>query len=123
MRWVDRNVVGCIRRHPIASAGVFAIGFSLAADGPQIVLEGYRPTLAAWFVFVSSCSFFAFTLAAGRYVPLVELRRRTVRPLHLALFAAASTVPSSSPASAARSAGPSARPQPPSTSTTRSSCG
>ncbi len=54
--------------------------------------RGYRPTLAVWFVFVSSCPFFAFTLAAGRYLPLVELRRRAAPPLRLALFAAALTV-------------------------------
>jgi len=91
--WVDRSVVARVRRHPVVSAGVFAIGFSLAADSPQIVLEGYHPIFAAWFLFVSSCSFFAFTLAAGRYLPLIELRRRSVPAVHLALFAAALTVP------------------------------
>jgi len=62
---VDRAVLVRVRRHPVRAAVVFAVGFSLVSDSAQIVLDGYRPTLALWVLMVSSCSFFAFALVSA----------------------------------------------------------
>lgn len=93
VRWIDRRVVAWVRRHPVWAASVFAVSLSLVIDSSQILLEGYRPTIAVWVLMVSSCSFFAFELVAGRYLAVIELRRQDIPPTYVALFAAAVTVP------------------------------
>jgi hypothetical protein len=92
-RSTDRSVIAQVRRHPLWATGVFALGLSMFTDSPQIVLEGYRPALAIWFVAVSSCSVFAFTVIAGRYLHLVERPRRRPTSLVLAVVLVTLSVP------------------------------
>jgi hypothetical protein len=93
VRWIDGSVITQVRRHPLWATGVFALVLSLFGDSPQIVLEGYRPALAVWFVAVSSCSVFAFVVIAGRYLHLVERPRRRSTPLVYAIVVISVCVP------------------------------
>ena len=79
-RSIDRSLIARVRRHPLWATAAFAVALSLFTDSPQIVLEGYRPTLAVWFVAVSSCSVFAFVVIAARYLHLIEQPRRRSSP-------------------------------------------
>ena len=93
VRWTDRSVIAQVRRHPLRATGVFAVVLSMFSDGPQIILEGYRPALAIWFVAVSSCSVFALIVIASQYLHLVERPRRRSTPLVYAAVLATLSVP------------------------------
>jgi hypothetical protein len=91
--WAERSLIARVRRHPLWAAGMFAILVSLLSDSPQIVLERYRPAMAAWFLSVSCCALFAFVVIAARYLHLVEQPLRRSGPAVYALVLAALCVP------------------------------
>lgn len=68
---IDEQVFGRIRAHPLWTALLAAIALGLAAETPQIVLEGYQPELALLVFTVSACSFYAFVVVVGARLRLV----------------------------------------------------
>jgi hypothetical protein len=90
---LDRSLITFVRRRPLLATGAFGVALSLVTDGPHIVLEAYRPTLAIWFVAVSSCSVFAFLVIAARYLHLIERPQHRVSPVVYAVVLATLCVP------------------------------
>ncbi len=93
IRSIDRSLITHMRRHPLQAAGAFAVALSLVTDSPQVVLEGYRATLAIWFYAVGSCTDFAFLVIAARYLHLIERPQHRVSPSVYALVLTTLSVP------------------------------
>ncbi|HVC41596.1 MAG TPA: hypothetical protein VND54_06430 [Candidatus Saccharimonadales bacterium] len=72
--WVDRRVVGAIRRDPVISASGAALAFGLLLALNTLLREGPGP--AIWLdVLVGGSGMFAFLVAAGAYLGLVGADR------------------------------------------------
>src|ERR1019366_864594 len=70
IRWLDRRVVGAIRKDPVIAAGGPAVAFGLLLALNTLLREGVSP--AVWLdVVVGGAGMFAFLVSAGAYMGLV----------------------------------------------------
>ena len=91
VRWTDVQVVARVRAHPVAAAGLVAVVLALPFVIAKIVFEGYpAPLVLLSFVFVAA-TLFAFVVAVGAYLHVVE-RRQTPPPAWLFSVVVACTV-------------------------------
>jgi hypothetical protein len=77
LRWLDRQVVTLIRRHPLLTAATAAAGFGIAFAGAQAFGEGI-PLGQVFLIYfgVAAGAMYAFTVAGGTYLGLVRSDRR-----------------------------------------------
>lgn len=74
IRWLDRGVVGAIRKDPVIAAGGAAVAFGLLLALNTLLREGVSP--AVWLdVVVGGAGMFAFLVSAGAYMGLVGADR------------------------------------------------
>jgi hypothetical protein len=74
IRWLDRRVVGAIRKDPVIAAGGAAVAFGLLLALNTLLREGAGP--AVWLdVAVGGAGMFAFLVSAGAYMGLVGADR------------------------------------------------
>lgn len=78
VQFVDRRAIGPIRRHRIGAAATFSVGFGIAIDTPQVVIEQYSASFAIIYFTITTCSLFAFLMLSGSYFNLAG--RSAVRP-------------------------------------------
>lgn len=72
VRWADGFAGSRVRRHPLLAAAGCALLLGVVADSPQVVLEGYPPIFAAYFVGVTACGLYAFFALGGGYLDVVQ---------------------------------------------------
>lgn len=72
--WVDAAVVGRVRAHPVAAAGLLATILALPFVAAKIVLEGYSaPLVLLIFVFLVG-SLFVFVVLVGAFLRVIAPR-------------------------------------------------
>ncbi len=73
-RWVDVQVIGSVRAHPLAAAALLAVVLTLPETAAKTVLEGYPPALVLLVFAISTASLFALLVVAGAYLRVVAPR-------------------------------------------------
>lgn len=71
VRFVDTQVSGRVRRHPIAAGALLATALALPFTGAKVVFEGYPPLLVLLSFALPAAVLFAFVMLAGWLLRLV----------------------------------------------------
>jgi len=80
LRLIDTEVAHRIRRHRVATAALLSVTFGLAIAAAQALGEGYTARAALIVAAVASTGMFAFLIAIGSHLRLVEKPAPPARP-------------------------------------------